>query len=1015
VWLVVLLTALLQYTQAVSLRGVDPSTTAALGPKNQVSTLARHIGAHAGGTIADKDAAAVSTSSLAAEFDVAVGSILGFKGALPLSPSALWADAQEQDSSMWGSDDDLGVLIARGSSNLTLADALRSVKLPSQVAMLFRGSAGQPDKEAGLDVSTSAAEKAVDTLNDMILEAWARLDAKSIECAEAKMRGMQQNRQIGADLARLGQQAANSALGITKATTDNEVLNTNTQQAQEELDRQNVSYTEVSNKDQEQLKERTENQKVSEYILDLTKCPDAGFLQQHGAGTDVELGSNVGAGNLSADAAQVLTKTGFQACFNTSSSMADWTLNDLHFADPLLAASTARLSPEGRGHLLRVAMQVLQPPSFVQARSGRAGQPAAGGAANPRDEKKAADKCASEEPNCGVLHDIFASLWGEMRDLVDETTDKIASDSATWEAFQSGINMQLQSMAAQKGQLQSKLAEATGSKAEITEQQTRKQAESAEIQKFFTSTMNECRATIHSITFTEICGIIKIRNEFAEKKLKAKRIDITDCEVGKWVTGECSKPCDDDLVGGTQNLTREVIVARTSFGAKCPSLKMTKSCNQIKCPIDCQLGEWDGFSTCTKECGGGVQQRTRKQLVKPRNGGISCRPLMESRPCNTDPCDVNCMLSPWTPFSSCSQSCDGGRLTRQRNVITAPKGQGTCDKATSTERLQANPCNEQECVGDEECLSEMDLVIALDASGSIKAEGFEVLKEFASNLVERMKSKAYGHDLARVGVVQFGNGELDSKKIVSDAKLVTLPLASMDEVSKKIKDLAWLKGFTNMAQGFLKARNVLETSSRKNAKNTPGVVLVITDGNPSFKHSTSQAVKELRESARVVMVHVKEFRKPENVELLRGYASFPPETNYIHIPGKDNLKQAYPKFVTEVLARLCPRFESPSATQAADNARGFSLVREAQMCQDKGGISGGPSTMIPRAGPEPCLKFAESVGDWKEFATDGNATCVVFKKECSSYGDDAASNVYKPTSNYVQTQKEIDAFDFGLL
>jgi uncharacterized protein YegL len=289
-------------------------------------------------------------------------------------------------------------------------------------------------------------------------------------------------------------------------------------------------------------------------------------------------------------------------------------------------------------------------------------------------------------------------------------------------------------------------------------------------------------------------------------------------------------------------------------------------------------------------------------------------------------------------------------------------------------------------------LAEIDLVIALDASGSVTADGFEVLKSFAAQLVERMKPKAYGRELVRAGVIQFGNGKLDSKKIVSDAELVTLPLASMSEVSKKIKALEWKKGFTNMAQAFMKANSVLKSSSRKNV---PGVVMIITDGRPSFKRSTKHAVHQLRESARVVVVQVQEFRKEENIKVLRDYASYPPEANYIHIPGKQNLKQAYGTFVTKVLARLCPRAESPSAILAADKARGFRLVREAQMCKGKGGVVAGPATMVPGGGPDPCNQFAASTGSWEQFATDGNATCVVFSKKCASFESSATVNVYE--------------------
>ena len=46
-----------------------------------------------------------------------------------------------------------------------------------------------------------------------------------------------------------------------------------------------------------------------------------------------------------------------------------------------------------------------------------------------------------------------------------------------------------------------------------------------------------------------------------------------------------------------------------------------KKCNQIKCPVNCDMSEWSGWSKCTADCEGGVQGHTRSILTKPKNGG----------------------------------------------------------------------------------------------------------------------------------------------------------------------------------------------------------------------------------------------------------------------------------------------------------------------------------------------------------------------------------------------------------
>merc|ERR1711933_313338 len=103
---------------------------------------------------------------------------------------------------------------------------------------------------------------------------------------------------------------------------------------------------------------------------------------------------------------------------------------------------------------------------------------------------------------------------------------------------------------------------------------------------------------------------------------------------------------------------------------------MTKKCNQIRCPVDCVVGAWSNFDKCTKECGGGVQTRTRNQTVKPKNGGKACEALMETQACGTGACDTDCKLGEWAPWGQCSQTCASGYAARQKTVLEEPKGAG---------------------------------------------------------------------------------------------------------------------------------------------------------------------------------------------------------------------------------------------------------------------------------------------------------------------------------------------------
>jgi len=266
---------------------------------------------------------------------------------------------------------------------------------------------------------------------------------------------------------------------------------------------------------------------------------------------------------------------------------------------------------------------------------------------------------------------------------------------------------------------------------------------------------------------------------------------------------------------------------------------------------------------------------------------------------------VDCVLGKWMEWKPCNKACSAGYEERRKRMISETQGDGFCLPWNDKQRLERKPCNTHACTGDETCNSTIDLVIAIDSSGSITEAGFDILKEFALRLVARMMAPV------QVGVVLFGNGKLDLEtNIISDAKVMTDNLeGDMESVSGKIEEMIIHKGFTNMAQAFTKSKDVL-TYARKTAQST---VLLITDGRPSFKFQTGFAVKSLRKSARLMIVQVQANRKQDIAELLKGYASEPWSLNYRHISGKKQLAAAYDSYTTSIIADLCPKLISPSA------------------------------------------------------------------------------------------------------
>lgn len=240
-------------------------------------------------------------------------------------------------------------------------------------------------------------------------------------------------------------------------------------------------------------------------------------------------------------------------------------------------------------------------------------------------------------------------------------------------------------------------------------------------------------------------------------------------------------------------------------------------------------------------------------------------------------------------------------------MLTPAIGAGRCSEKDSNLRLDRKKCNQQKCVGDEVCTSKMDVVIAIDGSGSMTQTGFAVLQTYASKLVRRLKG---GDDKVRVGVVQFGNGALDENKVVSDAKAVAALSSDMEKAATSISDLGFQKGFTNLAQAAMRSRDLLRLTNPRDAAEK--VVILLTDGRPSFKQMASHAVQQLKTQARVMVVQVKTYPEKHNMELLRSYATEPAEVNYLHIAGKSALEESYDAFVTKLLVQACQKVESPS-------------------------------------------------------------------------------------------------------
>merc|ERR1719189_2139709 len=585
-------------------------------------------------------------------------------------------------------------------------------------------------------------------------------------------------------------------------------------------------------------------------------------------------------------------------------------------------------------------------------------------------------KCVDGEPNCGLLHDLMSIEWGKFRDGFDELTAEMNQNKQEFDGTKRNINEELTVISDEKTKHMEVLANTISNINADTEEMNEKDQQKLDLTHEFDKTCKIFREQIEEILFTRICAVRKVRNELLEKSTESPPSKFSDCDFSDWASknGQCINPegtailCDDSCpkddpykCGGSETMKRDIVVLPDKYGMRCPQLEREKKCGQKKCPVDCLMSEWSGWTKCTKDCEGGVQAKTRDVMTKPKNGGRGCDSVQEERPCNTGSCDRNCKLSDWSEWSPCTMACSGGITKRFKKVVVPIRGQGKCPKRSHPDRFEEKKCNTQDCVGDEICIAKQDLVLAVDASGSLREKGYDVVRSLAVNLTKKYKSKYFGAPAIKMGVTLFGNGKLielnDGSGGTTIQPAINLQGLTFDlpAVTKKLAETTWQRGFTNMAQAFTTADTILSQGGRADAQSA---VMVISDGKFSFKYQTAEKAQELKDKNIQIYMSPIADTEESNLKFLKKWASQPWQTNYERIPGLDALKQNNAMFVQKLLVKFCPDSMSPTVRRANDNMRQYILVHE----------GGWPS---------------DECGEWVEFMSVGN------KDECASKSREA--------------------------
>jgi len=531
-------------------------------------------------------------------------------------------------------------------------------------------------------------------------------------------------------------------------------------------------------------------------------------------------------------------------------------------------------------------------------------------------DKKAAKCTIKKSPQCYKLQERFlliqAGIMDEKNELEENIQDLEHRCEQTTQTLENQIAQDEEMLAAS----QTKLAVATEKESNAGEIARQTNTENTQLNDDLEKQMKTCSGNYINFE-TELCALKKIRGELYKMKGSGHSAFFQDCEVSKWDAEECTKVCKKSQeTAGTQKLARSVLTNRNG-GAKCLPLAAMRSCNNHPCPVDCELHTWSGWSKCSADCGGGVQQRLREVKVAMKYGGTPCGKTSMAKACNAQACEKDCELSEWTLWSTCSKDCDGGTQKRQKFVKEEPLGAGECPDKWAIKRLEYKKCNMVRCVVPEAqalpCNASADVVLLLDGSGSMGETGWAAQMKasllfvgaFEKSGKANMAVILYSGPRTWSGVKHCTGATKEKVDIETFCKIKTVTHFTEDlkKVKQLITGLDWPQGSTLTSLALMAAKSELSLGR----PTSPSNVVLFTDGRPMSYRNTWVASTMVRKSARLVWVPM---QYPSGLlNFIKHCATRRWQENVIPVSTFAKLQDDAAEVVTHIVADICPKEE----------------------------------------------------------------------------------------------------------
>jgi len=750
----------------------------------------------------------------------------------------------------------------------------------------------QPTGYAGID----GARK---LLNDMIYESMVKYDAEIAKCTDYYASQCGAMEACRGQIAASNYIAANSRSLILDSQSTINQCEVDIPEGRNELEQHNMKCEHELKRLRDRLKVVSGDIAIMTTVLEMTDCEGAKFLQMEKPVLLRCKGNCTKDGKFMKKSFVTFDNSVLRQKLAQLQSSFSHQISQSNLAD--LFEGIQSMDSAGNWTQLPNKTDFNNPPVPVTRVSGKPSP-------YPR---KWVSKCGchlGQSPQCFKLQGRFLLIQSGIQDEEANLLEQIAEMERTCDETRQVIETQIANDQDSLSNAQTKLAASTEKEANAGEIARQTAKENEQLNDDLVTQMKKCSGNYINFE-TEMCALKKIRGELYKMQGGGHDAFFQDCEVGKWEPEECTQVCNT----GEQTLTRGVMTAAQG-GADCLPLTAIRKCNTQPCPVDCELSSWSEWSKCSAKCGGGIQQRLRDVKRAMRYGGKPCGTTSESIACNGQACEKDCELSEWTQWSLCSKDCDGGTKKRQKFIKTEPEGEGSCPDAWSKNRLEYEKCAMFRCELPEgqkvlTCNKTLDIVLLLDGSASMGAEGFANELEAAQTFIDAFSFAGTNVSMAVIlfsgprtwsGVSKCTgkNDETVNAEEVCKIKTVSHFTSDLTTLKTQVAGLEFPEGGALTSLALLKAKAELQLG-RKDAMSN---VVVFSAGRPLSYRKTLVASRMLRKMARLVWVPVS-----ENAPLasIKTWATRRWQENVVALDNFEKLKD--PEVITHIVADICPK------------------------------------------------------------------------------------------------------------